>query len=69
MTVGGPEVRGMKDMAVSWKAITGARGRVVELPLPGAMGRYLRAGHNLVPEQTYGTETFVSWLEKHGETL
>ncbi|MEV7605280.1 NAD(P)H-binding protein [Paenarthrobacter sp. NPDC089322] len=69
LTVGGPEIRGMKDMAVSWKAITGARGRVVEFPLPGAMGRYLRAGHNLVPEQTYGTETFVSWLEKRRETL
>ncbi|BCW46324.1 NAD(P)H-binding protein [Arthrobacter sp. StoSoilB5] len=68
-TIGGPEVLAMKDMAESWKAITGARGRVVEVPLPGAMGAYLRAGLNLVPEQRYGAETFVSWLEKRRETL
>ncbi|MFE4197427.1 SDR family oxidoreductase [Paenarthrobacter sp. NPDC056912] len=68
-TVGGPEVMAMKDMAVSWKGATGSRGRIVELPLPGPMGAYLRAGQNLVPEQAYGSETFVSWLEKRGETL
>lgn len=33
------------------------------------MGDFLRAGHNLTPEQPYGKETFVSWLEKHGESL
>lgn len=68
-TVGGPEVLAMKDMAASWKAISGARGKVLEVPLPGAMGAYLRAGLNLMPEQRYGTETFVSWLEKRRETL
>lgn len=68
-TVGGPEVQTMKDMAKLWKAVTGARGKVLEIPLPGAMGAYLRAGLNLTPGLGYGTETFVSWLEKRRETL
>ncbi|MFJ4026357.1 SDR family oxidoreductase [Paenarthrobacter sp. NPDC089989] len=68
-TVGGPEILTMQDMAMAWKAATRSRGRVVEFPLPGPMGRYLRAGLNLVPGQKYGTESFVSWLEKRRETL
>ncbi|MFJ5954817.1 SDR family oxidoreductase [Paenarthrobacter sp. NPDC092416] len=68
-TVGGPEVLTMRDMAEAWKAATGAHGKVLELPLPGPMGAYLRAGHNLIPGQRYGRETFVSWLEKHRKTL
>ncbi len=59
----------MREMAQSWKAETGARGAVVEVPFPGSMGRYLRSGLNLAPEQRYGTETFVSWLEKSRKTL
>ncbi|WP_347108008.1 NAD(P)H-binding protein [Paenarthrobacter sp. S56] len=68
-TVGGPEVLGMRDMALSWKAATGTKGAVVEVPLPGPMGRYLRSGLNVAPGQRYGTETFVSWLEKSRKTL
>jgi uncharacterized protein YbjT (DUF2867 family) len=68
-TIGGPEVLDMKAMARSWKVVTGARGWIVQLPLPGAMGAFLRAGHNLVPGQKIGTETFVSWLEKRTESL
>jgi uncharacterized protein YbjT (DUF2867 family) len=69
LTVGGPEVLSMEELAASWKAATGARGRPVRVPLPGAMGRYLRAGLNLAPEQKYGRETFVSWLENRRKTL
>ncbi|WP_284986523.1 NAD(P)H-binding protein [Arthrobacter sp. fls2-241-R2A-172] len=68
-TAGGPEVLTMRQMAEDWKRITGARGKIIALPLPGPMGAYLRAGHNLVPEQKVGSETFVSWLEKRRETL
>ncbi|WOH17516.1 NAD(P)H-binding protein [Paenarthrobacter sp. GOM3] len=68
-TVGGPEVLTMRQLAEDWKRVTGARGKIIGLPLPGPMGAYLRAGYNLVPEQKVGTETFVSWLEKRGETL
>lgn len=69
MTIAGPEALSMRQMAESWKSVTGARGRIIELPLPGPMGDFLRAGHNLSPEQPYGTETFVSWLEKRRESL
>ncbi len=68
-TVGGPEVLTMRQMAESWKTVTGRRGKIVELPLPGAMGSFLRAGNNLIPGRKDGAETFVSWLEKHDETL
>jgi len=68
-TIGGPEVLTMRQMAEDWTRITGTRGKIIRLPLPGPMGAYLRAGHNLVPERKLGTETFVSWLEKRGETL
>lgn len=68
-TVGGPEVLPMRSMAEQWKATTGSRGRIISVPLPGSMGAFLRAGHNLVPEHAVGTETFVSWLEKSRESL
>ncbi|MFI2562991.1 SDR family oxidoreductase [Paenarthrobacter sp. NPDC018779] len=68
-TVGGPEILSMRDLASIWMSVAQVRGRIVEFPLPGSMGRYLRAGLNLVPGEKYGTETFVSWLEKRRETL
>ena len=54
-TIGGPEIAGMGELARAWKPATGSRGRLVRLPLPGAMGRYLRDGLNLVPEERHGT--------------
>ncbi|WP_104172117.1 SDR family oxidoreductase [Arthrobacter sp. Y81] len=33
------------------------------------MGKFLREGRNLVPEQRYGSETFGSWLAKHADSL
>ncbi|MGR0158846.1 SDR family oxidoreductase [Paenarthrobacter nitroguajacolicus] len=69
VTIAGPEALSMRQMAECWKSGTGARGKIIELPLPGPMGDFLRAGHNLSPEQPYGTETFVSWLEKRRESL
>ena len=68
-TVGGPEVVPMRAMAEAWKAVTGARGMIVSVPLPGSMGAFLRSGHNLSPADAVGTETFVSWLEKRRESL
>ena len=68
-TVGGPEINGMAELAQTWKRQTGSRGLLVGLPLPGAMGTYLREGRNLIPEQRYGRQTFASWLAnepRHG---
>ena len=69
LTIGGPEIAGMGELAREWKQASGSRGRLVRLPLPGAMGRYLRAGLNLVPEERHGTETFAGWLAKSADSL
>lgn len=68
-TIGGPEVQDMKSMAQTWKRVTGARGLVAPLPLPGQMGTFLREGRNLVPGEAYGRETFKAWLAKSRENL
>ena len=68
-TIGGPEIHGMGEFARQWKAATGSRARPVRLPLPGAMGKYLRAGLNLVPEERHAGETFSGWLAKHADSL
>ncbi|WP_305092080.1 SDR family oxidoreductase [Prescottella sp. R16] len=62
VTVGGPEILTMRDMADAWKTATGARGRVTNLRMPGPLGAFLRAGQNLVPDATFGTVTFAQWL-------
>ncbi|MET3949511.1 NAD(P)H-binding protein [Arthrobacter sp. UYEF36] len=68
-TIGGPEIQGMAEFARQWKASTGSRGRFVRFPLPGAMGKYLRAGMNLVPEERHAGETFGGWLAKNADSL
>lgn len=68
-TVGGPETADMKAMAKTWKRVTGAKGLVVGLPLPGTMGDFLREGRNLAPGEPYGRETFEAWLAKRPENL
>jgi len=68
-TVGGPEVLGMRSLAGTWKRITGARGLVTELPLPGSAGRFLREGRNLAPDRRYGDTTFEAWLANRQENL
>lgn len=68
-TIGGPEIHGMDEFARQWKAVSGSRGRLVQFPLPGAMGSYLRAGLNLVPEQRHAGETFSGWLAKKDDSL
>ncbi|QCB96800.1 NAD-dependent epimerase/dehydratase family protein [Arthrobacter sp. PAMC25564] len=68
-TIGGPEIAEMGELALAWKRASGSRGRLVRLPLPGAMGRYLRDGLNLIPEERRGTETFRGWLAKSADSL
>ena len=68
-TIGGPEIDGMGEFARQWKAATGSRARPVSFPLPGAMGKYLRAGLNLVPEERHAGETFSGWLAKNADSL
>ncbi|MCZ9881227.1 SDR family oxidoreductase [Arthrobacter sp. B2a2-09] len=68
-TIGGPDIRTMRELAGIWRKATGHAGRIVEVPLPGEMGKYLRNGLNLVPSQRTGTDTFESWLAKREDSL
>lgn len=68
-TVGGPEIQDMADFARQWKEATGSGARIVRIPLPGAMGRFLRAGLNLVPQERRGGDTFRGWLAKTADSL
>lgn len=68
-TIGGPDIRTMRELAEIWRRTSGHAGRIVEVALPGAMGRYLRNGLNLVPSQRTGTDTFESWLAKREDSL
>ena len=69
LNFGGPESKDMADFAREWKRAAGAKGQLVRLPLPGAMGRYLREGLNLVPDARHGNETFRGWLENNADSL
>ncbi len=68
-TIGGPDIRTMRELAEIWRKATGDAGRIVEVPLPGAMGKYLRNGLNVVPGERTGTDTFESWLAKREDSL
>lgn len=63
---GGPTIYSMKDLAWQWKAVTGRRGMVMSVPLPGSAGRFLRTGKNLVPNHAVGTIEFSDWLATRG---
>lgn len=67
-TIGGPEVTDMRELARTWQRATGQHGRFVVFPLPGGMGRYLRAGLNLAPEERHGAQTFKGWLAMHADS-
>lgn len=62
---GGPEVLSMRESALIWKRVTGSRAVVFEIPVPGSVGRFLRAGENLTPGNPYGTKTFEQWLMRN----
>jgi uncharacterized protein YbjT (DUF2867 family) len=63
VTIGGPEILDAREMARAWRAAHGSRRPVVGVPLPGPLGAFFRAGHNLVPDRRYGTVTYLAWLE------
>jgi len=69
LNLGGPESKDMADFAREWQRTTHAKGQLVRLPLPGAMGRHLCEGLNLVPEARHGTGTFRGWLENSADSL
>ncbi|NYE37908.1 uncharacterized protein YbjT (DUF2867 family) [Nocardioides cavernae] len=62
--LGGPRRERMVDMVRRWASATGRPGRVVAVPLPGALGRAMRDGSLVTgADADHGTTTFDQWLE------
>src|SRR5262245_54760756 len=49
LTVAGPEVREVRDLARTWREVTGHRAALVPMPVPGTVGRALRSGALTAP--------------------
>lgn len=60
--VGGPEVLRFEHLATTYLAARDVRRRVVEVPVPGAVGRALREGRHLCPARAVGTITWKRFL-------
>lgn len=59
----GPKAERMADLSRRWAEATGTAGRVVELPLPGGLGRGMRDGTLLArPDAHLGRQSFEQWL-------
>lgn len=59
----GPRAEWMADLCRRWAAATGARGRVLEVPMPGPSGRAQRDGSLLPgPGADLDQQTFDDWL-------
>lgn len=62
--IGGPELLSSQELASRWKTAVGARAPIVTVPLFGSVGRFLRTGLAIVPENRDGTVTFGRWLDE-----
>jgi len=61
--VGGPEVADARDLARTWRSVTGRRVALVPVAVPGKLGRALRAGVlTTARPDVRGTITFADWL-------
>ena len=63
LQVAGPQVTDARDLARTWRSVTGRRTVLIPVPLPGRLGRALRSGA-LTDERpdVRGTVTFADWL-------
>jgi len=63
LTVAGPEVSEVRDLARTWRKVTGCRAALMPMPVPGTVGRALRSGDLTVPRpDVRGTTSFADWL-------
>ena len=61
--VGGPEIADARDLARTWRSLTGRRVALVPVAVPGKLGRALRAGVlTTAGPDVLGTTTFADWL-------
>lgn len=61
---GGPQARGLDDLARSYLAIVGKRRPIVPVRLPGKVFGGIRAGGLLAPDHAGGTITFEQYLDE-----
>jgi uncharacterized protein YbjT (DUF2867 family) len=59
---GGPEILGIRELAVARREITGRRTRLVLVPALGATLADYDAGLHLAPDHRMGTRTWREWL-------
>ncbi|HXZ77100.1 MAG TPA: NAD(P)H-binding protein [Streptosporangiaceae bacterium] len=63
LTVAGPEVREVRDLARTWREVTGHRAVLIPMPVPGTVGRALRSGALTAPRpDVRGAMGFADWL-------
>jgi uncharacterized protein YbjT (DUF2867 family) len=66
--VGGPEVHTLGELAKSYREARGSWRPIARVPIPGAVAKGFRAGHNTRPDRAVGTLTWDEWLaERYGE--
>src|SRR5699024_6650444 len=53
-TVGGPEIRSMRDLAEAWKRSNRSRAALVRVRVPGSFGEFLQDGLNLTDDGRAG---------------
>lgn len=63
--IGGPHVADVRQLANSYLTATGRHRAQLPVRMPGGTFRALRQGHNLVPENAWGTVTFEDYLASH----
>jgi uncharacterized protein YbjT (DUF2867 family) len=63
LTVAGPEVHEVRDLARTWREVTGHRAVLIPMPVPGTVGRALRSGALTAPQpDVRGATGFADWL-------
>lgn len=62
--LGGPEVLTADEMADVWFAAQGKRGRLIRLPLPGAIAHGFRNGYHTCPDHRDGKITWAEWVNR-----
>jgi uncharacterized protein YbjT (DUF2867 family) len=63
VSVAGPEVASARELAWRWREATGKRALLVQVPLPGRLGRALRGGALTASHpDVRGGVTFAAWL-------
>jgi uncharacterized protein YbjT (DUF2867 family) len=63
--LGGPQRQRMAEMVRRWARATGRSSRVLEVPVPGALGRAMRDGSLVTGRGAdHGTTTYDEWLEQ-----